>query len=238
MYHGLAHRFARLLRFWKPQRPKIGIELMRNNFDDLHTSGLSRHKPVLLVVVASASLHIGCHSATSRTGDPSTKVAPHSSPGASPSVQPSQFRPDLPQLRGRVNDYADLLSPPEEAELAQLYAVLERETGCQMALLTIQVLPDVSIEEYSLAVANGWALGRRGIDDGLLITLARDNKSVRIEVGYGLERVISDELAKEVIDRMTPQFRAGRFFGGLKEGSTEIVRLIHANVELIGKRKR
>jgi uncharacterized membrane protein YgcG len=212
---------------------------MHNVSMTLHTSHLSRRKTVTWwVLLASASLYIGCNSATSRAEAPSTKVAPHSSPVASASVKPSLFRPDLPQLRGRVNDYADLLSAPEEAELGELYAVLERETGCQMALLTIQVLPDVSIEEYSLTVANAWALGRRRVDDGLLITLARDNKSVRIEVGYGLERVISDELAKEVVDRMTPEFRAGRFFGGLKEGSTEIIQRIHANAELIGKRKR
>jgi uncharacterized membrane protein YgcG len=212
---------------------------MHNVSITLHTSRVSRRKTVTWwVVLASASLHIGCSSATSRSEAPSTKVARHSSPATSASVRPSQVRPDLPQLRGRVNDYADLLSAPEEAELGELYAVLERGTGCQMALLTIPVLPDVSIEEYSLTVANAWALGRRGVDDGLLITLARDNKSVRIEVGYGLEHVISDELAKDVIGRMTPEFRAGRFFGGLKDGSTEIIQLIHANADLIGKRKR
>jgi uncharacterized protein len=217
---------------------QTGIELM-HNVSMTQTSHVSPRKTLTWwVVLASATLHIGCNSAISRPGAPSAKVAPHSSPVASASIQPSQLRPDLPRLRGRVNDYADLLSAPEEAELGELYAVLERETGCQMALLTIQVLPDVSIEEYSLAVANAWALGRRGVDDGLLITLARDNKSVRIEVGYGLERVISDELASEVIDRMTPEFRAGRFFVGLKDGSTEIIQLIHANAELIGKRKR
>lgn len=211
---------------------------MHKVWTTLHTPHASRSKTVRWwVVLAFASLLIGCNSATSR-GSRSTKVATRSSPVAGASVRPSQFRPDLPELRGRVNDYADLLSAPEEAELGELYAVLERETGCQMALLTIQALPDVSIEQYSLAVANAWALGRRGVDDGLLITLARDNKSVRIEVGYGLERIITDELASGVIERMTPEFRAGRFFIGLEEGSADIIQMIHANAELIGKRKR
>jgi uncharacterized membrane protein YgcG len=211
---------------------------MRKNYYDFapaHSGGRTTIK--LAVVLASTSLLVGCNSSASRTDAGPKEVAQHSSPPASPPVQPSPFHLELPQLQGHVNDYAGLLSQSEEAELGKLYAILETELGCQVALLTIPVLPGVSIEEYSLAVANGWALGRRGIDDGVLITVAHDNKSVRIEVGYGLEMVISDELARQVIDHMTPEFRAGRFFGGLKQGSTEIVQLIRANAELIGKRK-
>lgn len=212
---------------------------MHNVWMILDASHLSPRKTLTWwVILASACLYADCNSASSRAGAPPAEVAPHSAPVASASVRPSRSPPDLPQRRGRVNDYADLLSAAEEAELGELYAGLERELGCQVALLTIQVLPNLSIEEYSLAVANAWALGRRGVDDGLLITVARDNRSVRIEVGYGLERLITDELAAEVIGRMTPEFRTGRFFVGLKEGSNEIIQRIHAKAELIGQRKR
>jgi uncharacterized protein len=187
--------------------------------------------------LAFASLIISCSSAASRTAAPK-EVASPSRPGVTRAVRATQADFELPQRLGRVSDHADLLSPEEEAQLDQRYAALEQELGCQVALLTIQALPGVSIEEYSLAVANGWELGREGFDDGLLITLAHDDRMARIEVGYGLELVISDELAKQVIDRMTPAFGAGRFFGGIEQGSTELIQLIHTNAQLIGKRKR
>jgi uncharacterized protein len=188
--------------------------------------------------LAFASLLVSCGPAASRAGPAPREVASPSPPGAGPAVRATEVDFALPQRLGRVSDHADLLSPEQEAQLDQRYAALQQELGCEMALLTIQALSGVSIEEYSLGVANGWELGREGFDDGLLITLAYDNKMARIEVGYGLELVISDELAKEVIDDMTREFSVGRFFGGIEQGSTQLIQLIHTNAALIGKRKR
>jgi uncharacterized protein len=196
------------------------------------------------VLVVATVLLIGCRSTSSRRGVTTTeqtepeKRSQDSPARAASADQQLPLYFEKPRLRGRVNDDADLLSAHEEAELEKLYGALEQEMGCQVVLLTIPSLPGVSIEDYSLAVANAWALGRRGVDDGLLITVARDNKSARIEVGYGLELVVTDELAKQVIDDMIPHFRVARFFDGLHQGSTEIIKMIHAKAELVGKRKR
>ncbi len=154
-----------------------------------------------------------------------------------PSLDASNSSVDVPTLRGRVNDYANLLTPAQEAELSAVYEALEQEIGSQIALLTVESLRGIRIEDYSLNVANAWGLGRRGIDDGVLITVAFEDRSVRIEVGIGLESVISDEAAGEVIRHMVPEFAAGDFFSGLKQGSLDIVQMIHANVALVGQRK-
>src|SRR5262249_23578392 len=132
----------------------------------------------------------------------------------------------IPALRGRVNDDADLLTPAQENELSSLYRSLEREIGCQIALLTVETLPGVRIEDYSRRVANAWGLGRRGIDDGVLITLARADRSVRIEVGSGLESILSNDAAGRIVQHMVARFAAGEFFEGLEVGSREIVQLI------------
>lgn len=105
-------------------------------------------------------------------------------------AEPSKGSIEAPALRGRVNDYADVLTPDQEAELSGLYESVEREIGAQIALLTVKSLNGVPIADYSLAVANTWALGRRGVDDGLLLTIALNERATRIEVGYGLELVV------------------------------------------------
>ena len=95
----------------------------------------------------------------------------------------------------------------------------------------------VFLDEYSLAVANAWGLGRRGIDDGLLITIAYEERAMRIEVGYGLEPIISDQNAADVIRRMRPELAAGRSFAGIRTGSTEIIEMIRSKKDLVGTRK-
>jgi uncharacterized protein len=151
--------------------------------------------------------------------------------------EPAKSLLAVPKLRGRVNDYADLLTPAQENELGSLYESVEKELGSQIALLTIESLHGERIEEYSLRVANAWGLGRSGIDDGVLITLAYEDRLLRIEVGYGLELVISEQAAADVLRGMIPQFRVAEFFGGIEHGSLEIARLIHAGQAFVGKRR-
>ena len=137
-----------------------------------------------------------------------------------------------------MNDYANLLTPAQEADLSTIYESLEQEIGCQVAALIIEKLPPVTIERYSLAVANAWQLGRKGVDDGLLFTIAVQDRRSRIEVGLGLELVISDELAAQILERMGAEFSAGRFFEGLRRASLEAVTQIRQNSEQVGKRRR
>jgi uncharacterized protein len=152
-------------------------------------------------------------------------------------AEPSKASFDVPALRGRVNDYANVLTPDQETDLNGLYESVERGVGSQIALLTVQSLNGVPMDDYSLTVANTWGLGRRGIDDGLLITISFNDRSIRVEVGHGLELVISDQAAAEVIQRMGAEFSAGSWFAGIRAGSMDLIQMIQANKALVGTRK-
>jgi uncharacterized protein len=123
---------------------------------------------------------------------------------------------EVPFLSGRVNDQAGMLGGAFEAALEEQLQMLEEETGAQVAVLTIPSLEGDSLEDFSIRVVETWKLGREGADDGVLILIARDDRRMRIEVGYGLEGVLTDAQSGRIIDRlMAPRFRAGDFDGGV-----------------------
>ena len=122
---------------------------------------------------------------------------------------------EVPPLEKRVTDLAGLFSLAAASEMDARLKALEEETGAQMAVLTIQSLEAQPLEDYSMRVVEAWQLGRRGSDDGVLILIARDDRKIRIEVGYGLEGVLPDVLCGRIIDNaMKPAFRQGDFSGG------------------------
>lgn len=127
---------------------------------------------------------------------------------------------ELPENRGRVSDLADLLSSSEEAGLAQVLAAFEARTGNEFAVLSVVSTEPETIEEFSLRVARGWGIGKKGIDNGLLIVVARDDRRSRIEVGSGLSQgPITDSLSQEVMAReLVPAFADGRWADGLHAG--------------------
>jgi len=130
---------------------------------------------------------------------------------------------DVPYLSGRINDQADLLSDGFETGLDGKFRLLEEETGAQVAVLTIVTLEDDPIEDFSIRVVETWKLGRAGADDGVLILIVRDDRRMRIEVGYGLEGVLTDAQAGRIIDRlMAPRFRAGDFEGGVEAAADAV----------------
>jgi uncharacterized protein len=123
---------------------------------------------------------------------------------------------EVPYLAGRVNDQASLLDDGFEGQLEERLRTLEEETGAQVAVLTIPSLEGDPLEDFSMRVAETWKLGRAGADDGVLILIARDERRMRIEVGYGLEPVLTDAEAGRIVSRlMAPKFRAGDFDGGV-----------------------
>jgi uncharacterized protein len=123
---------------------------------------------------------------------------------------------EVPYLAGRVNDQAGLLDDGFEGQLEERLRLLEEETGAQVAVLTIPSLEGDPLEDFSMRVVETWKLGHAGADDGVLILIARDERRMRIEVGYGLEPVLTDAEAGRIISRlMTPKFRAGDFNGGV-----------------------
>ncbi len=133
----------------------------------------------------------------------------------------------VPELSGRVVDLAGLLPPTQKIELERKLLALEAEKGSQIAVLIVPTTYPEPIEAYSIRVVEAWKLGRAGVDDGLLLLLAVQDRSVRIEVGRGLEGVIPDAVAKRIIEEiMIPKFRQGDFYAGLAGGIAKIFDLI------------
>lgn len=126
---------------------------------------------------------------------------------------------EIPSLTGRVNDYADMLSATTERQLESVLASLEKEESTQLAVLTVSSLDGENLEEFSLKVAESWRLGQKGRDNGALLLIAKNDRKLRIEVGYGLEGVLTDLTAGRIIrDIITPQFRNGNFDQGVIDG--------------------
>lgn len=123
---------------------------------------------------------------------------------------------EVPYLAGRVNDQAKLLDDGFESQLEERLRLLEEETGAQVAVLTVPTLDGDPLEDFSMRVVETWQLGRADVDDGVLILVARDERRMRIEVGYGLEGVLTDAQSGRIIDHlMAPRFREGDFDGGV-----------------------
>jgi len=133
----------------------------------------------------------------------------------------------VPPLQARVTDLTGTLTGEQESALEARLGALEAKKGSQIAVLIVPSTRPETIEQYSIRVAERWKLGRKGIDDGALLLVAKDDRSVRIEVGYGLEGVIPDAIARRVIDEaIVPRFRAGDFYGGLSGGVDALAGLV------------
>lgn len=122
----------------------------------------------------------------------------------------------IPEPKGFVNDFADMLPDSEEQTLEAKLVQYESQTGNEIAVVTIDSLGGRSIEEYTMAFAERWQVGKADKDNGIIILVAKEDKKIRIEVGYGLEPVLTDAQAKQVIDKeMAPRFSTGDYAGGI-----------------------
>jgi len=131
------------------------------------------------------------------------------------------------EAASHVRDEADVLTVPEQAAIeARINAILQR-SGRQIGVLTVSSLSGEAIEAYSLRRANQWGLGRKGINDGVMILVAPNERQARIEVGIGLEQLLTDARAKAIIDqRMLPRFRSGDVSGAVAAGIEGITAII------------
>jgi uncharacterized protein len=133
----------------------------------------------------------------------------------------------VPPLSGRVVDQTGTLSASEVDSLTQRLKTLEARKGSQLAILMIATTAPESIEQYSLRVAEAWKIGRKRLDDGALLVIAKNDRKLRIEVGYGLEGALNDVTSKRIIDEIiTPRFRTGDFAAGISAGVDQIIRVI------------
>ena len=133
----------------------------------------------------------------------------------------------VPALKARVTDLTGTLGAQQRAELEQMLTGLEARKGAQLAVLLVPSTQPETIEQYSIRVAEAWRLGRKGVDDGVLLLVAKDDRRLRIEVGYGLEGVLPDAGAKRIIaEDITPRFKQGDYYGGIRAGVERIARVI------------
>ncbi len=133
----------------------------------------------------------------------------------------------IPPLKSRVTDLTHTLSTQESSQLEQQLAQFEASNGSQIALLIVPSTQPETIEQYAIRVADAWKLGRKGIDDGVLLLVAKNDRALRIEVGYGLEGILPDAVAKRIIEEtIVPAFRQGQFFGGVQAGISQIIRVV------------
>jgi len=133
----------------------------------------------------------------------------------------------VPPLSGRVTDRTATLTGEQKSALEQTLRSFEARKGSQVAVLIIPSTAPESIEQYALRVAEKWKPGRKKVDDGALLVVAKDDRTLRIEVGYGLEGALTDAACKRIISEIiVPRFRQGDFHGGITAGVDRILRVI------------
>jgi len=133
----------------------------------------------------------------------------------------------VPALRSPVTDLTQTLTPEQSAALEQALRAFEERKGSQIAVLLVPTTQPETIEQYSIRVADAWKIGRKGIDDGVIFLIAKNDRAMFIEVGTGLQGALPDVIASRIIrDAVTPHFKAGEFYLGITAGVDRIVRTI------------
>lgn len=130
----------------------------------------------------------------------------------------------IPALSARVTDLTGTLTPAQRTTLENAAAAIERDKGAQVAILLLPTTQPETIEQFGIRLAEVWQIGRKGTSDGVIVIVAKDDRKMRIEVGYGLEGTLTDAAAARIIrEVMTPQFKSGNFEAGIQNGVTAIV---------------
>jgi uncharacterized protein len=134
-----------------------------------------------------------------------------------------------------VIDSASILTDVQEEDLLSIINSLEKDVGSQIVIMTVNSLSGQSIEQFSITAAEKLKIGRKKENDGILITVAMEEHKMRIEVGTGLEKIISDDVAGRIIrEEMAPEFKNGKFYEGLRAATTRIKTMIEENRQLVG----
>jgi len=133
----------------------------------------------------------------------------------------------VPPLTGHLIDQTSTLSIEQVTLLDQTLQALEARKGSQLAVLIVASTAPETVEQYALRVSEQWKLGRKKIDDGAILLVAKSDRVVRIEVGYGLEGALNDAISKRIISEIiTPRFKQGDYYGGISAGVDQIIHVI------------
>ena len=139
----------------------------------------------------------------------------------------------IPTLKMMVNDEANILTSSQESELEQLLRNTMSATSAEMALLTVTDLSGLTIEDYSMRVVENWKLGKKDRDNGILLLVSINDRKVRLEVGYGLEDIVTDAKSSYIINTIiVPQFRQGDYYEGIHAGLSATSGLITSTYEI------
>jgi uncharacterized protein len=134
----------------------------------------------------------------------------------------------VPPLTGRVTDLTGTLSGAAVTRIEAKLAALEAQKGSQLAVLIVPSTQPEEIEQFGIRVGDAWKLGRKGVDDGAILIVAKNDRRVRIEVGTGLEGAIPDAIANRIIDEnVTPHFKTGDFDGGVEAGVDKMISVVN-----------
>lgn len=136
----------------------------------------------------------------------------------------------FPALTGRVVDDAQMLDAQSRTQLTQMLVAHEQATGEQVVVVTLPNLQGAGIEDFGYQLGRVWGIGQKGKDNGALLIVARDDRKVRIEVGYGLEERLTDAQSSVIINQIiTPAFRTGDFVAGITKGTEAIIQVLGGN---------
>ena len=134
---------------------------------------------------------------------------------------------EIPELSHRVTDLTATLSDQQAVELENRLAAFETKKGSQIAVLIVPTTQPEDIAQFGIRVAEAWKIGRKNVDDGVILIVAKEDRKLRLEVGYGLEGAIPDAIAKRIIaETITPFFKRGDYAGGIDAGVTQLMQLI------------
>lgn len=148
----------------------------------------------------------------------------------------SAFSLEVPALKGRVNDYAGVISSGTEKELENFLFSLEQQSGIQMVVLTVPSLKGDDIASFGIKVAEKWQIGRKGKDDGAILLVAMNEHDVRIEVGYGLEGTLTDAKCGLIIRNVIiPEFKNGNYSAGILKGIKNMGGVATGDMELVSR---
>lgn len=137
------------------------------------------------------------------------------------------FALDVPPLSGHVNDYAGMLSQRMQQELESRLTAFELSDSTQIVILTVPSLEGENLEQFSIKVAESWRVGQKGVDNGVILLVAKQERKIRIEVGRGLEGRLTDLVSGRIIrGAISPRFKAGDFDGGIVAGVTSIMAVV------------
>ena len=175
-------------------------------------------RQALLLLIAAAAACTACSPAASKC------------PLRHPADAVIAAKLTAPALTGRVVDNAHVLSPGEKARLTVRLAALERKTSDQLVVVTLPDLGDAPIEAVGLSLGHTWRIGRQGLDNGVLLIVAPSNRTVRIEVGCGLEGLLTDARAATIIrTKLIPVFRRGDYDAGAEAGVAAIAAILESD---------